>query len=570
MFKNNQLAAAALIAFGVASSSTSTVTAQTAATTRRQTSSVASSTQDLTATSADVAKARRAMTEITQAKLRADLTFIASDALEGRDTPSAGLDKAADFIAARLRKLGIKPAGDNNTYFQRIELRRAKLDDAATTATLNNQNLKYGEDFLTTLGSGEATGKLVFVGNGWQVKSKNIDDYQGLDVKDKIMIVAGGMRPAGVTRADLNGKAGEGTWSDPQTFARTHGARGIVLLQRGGEASRNWEARRAIAQRGFTTVKKFEDQNLVGALPTILLSDAQIQKLFADEGARGAAVISSLGTSAGTPAGFDLSSAKTMSFKVAQKNETVMTQNVVGILEGRDAKLKNEYLAIGAHYDHVGMNPNATGDKIFNGADDDGSGTVGVLSLAEAFAKAAPRRSVLFVWHAGEEKGLWGSRYFVENPTVPLASIVTQLNIDMIGRSRTSGDTDARNRNLTAPDEIYVIGSRMMSDSLAALSERVNESNLNLKFNYKYDDPSDTERLFYRSDHYNYATKGIPIIFYFDGVHADYHQPSDSVEKIDFAKMERVARTIFMTAAEIANAPERPRVDRPLPANLVR
>ena len=152
--------------------------------------------------------------------------------------------------------------------------------------------------------------------------------------------------------------------------------------------------------------------------------------------------------------------------------------------------------------------------------------------MAEALVRAGvkTRRSWIFVWHAGEEKGLWGSRYFTEHPTVPLDKIVTQLNVDMIGRSRKPNDPAGTNPSLTGPNETYVIGSKMMSSSLAELSERVNDGYLKVSFNYHYDDPNDSTRLFFRSDHYNYAKKGIPIIFYFSGLHEDYHEPSDSVE----------------------------------------
>jgi Zn-dependent M28 family amino/carboxypeptidase len=231
--------------------------------------------------------------------------------------------------------------------------------------------------------------------------------------------------------------------------------------------------------------------------------------------------------------------------------------------------LKNEYVAVGAHYDHVGVGLPVAGDAIYNGADDDGSGTVSVLALAHAFSQSPrPRRSILFVWHAGEEKGLWGSRYFSENPTVPLPSIVTQLNIDMIGRSKPAGDTNPRNAELSGPNEIYVIGAKMMSTELGELSDRVNSSYLNLTYNTKYDDPKDPNQFFFRSDHFNYARKGIPIIFYFDGEHEDYHRPGDEVSKIDYQKMERVARTIFMTGWEVANLAARPKVDKQLPAEL--
>ena len=190
--------------------------------------------------------------------------------------------------------------------------------------------------------------------------------------------------------------------------------------------------------------------------------------------------------------------------------------------------------------------------------------------MAEALARARqpPKRSIVFVWHCGEEKGLWGSQYFTLHPTVPLNQVVTQLNIDMIGRSKKPGDTEPRNKELSGPNEIYVIGSKMMSTELGAISERVNQGYLNLEFNYKYDDPVDPNRFFFRSDHFNYAQKGIPIIFYFDGVHEDYHRPSDEVSKIDFTKMERVARTVYLTMWDVAELSKRPTVDKQLPTQL--
>jgi Zn-dependent M28 family amino/carboxypeptidase len=228
-------------------------------------------------------------------------------------------------------------------------------------------------------------------------------------------------------------------------------------------------------------------------------------------------------------------------------------------------------VAVGAHYDHVGIRPNAVGeDKIWNGADDDGSGTVAVLAMAEALAKSPkkPKRSILFVWHAGEEKGLWGSEYFNKFPTVDIKKVVAQLNIDMIGRSRKPGDTNPKNKDLSAESEIYVIGSEMMSSKLGSITKSVNDSFLKLNYNYKYDDPKDTNRFFFRSDHFNYAINGIPIVFWFDGVHEDYHGADDEAEKIDYSKMERVARTIFLTMWEIADLKERPAVDKQLPKEL--
>jgi Zn-dependent M28 family amino/carboxypeptidase len=243
---------------------------------------------------------------------------------------------------------------------------------------------------------------------------------------------------------------------------------------------------------------------------------------------------------------------------------TVVGRNVVAIIPGSDPKLKNEYVAFGAHIDHLGMAADGT-DRIYNGADDDGSGTVSLLEIAHALLTGPrPKRSCLFVWHIGEEKGLWGSLWFTERPTVNLKNVVAQLNVDMVGRSKQPGDTKPANQVLTGPNEIYVVGSTKMSTDLERVSRSVNDRFLKLKFNYKYDEPKDPEQIFYRSDHYNYARKGIPIIFYFDGVSDTYHQVGDEVSTIDFVKMSRVARTVYATAWTLANAPKRPVVDKPL------
>jgi Zn-dependent M28 family amino/carboxypeptidase len=266
-----------------------------------------------------------------------------------------------------------------------------------------------------------------------------------------------------------------------------------------------------------------------------------------------------------------LTSNKKIDINLALKEETsLMTQNVVAILEGSDPVLKNEYVAIGAHYDHDGMNPHIEGpDKIYNGADDDGSGTTGVLAIAEALTKSPkrPKRSILFVWHAGEERGLWGSEYFTKYPTVPLDKVITHLNIDMIGRSKKPGDTNPKNKELTGENEIYVIGPKLMSTQLENVTDSVNKSFLNLSYNSKYDDPKDPNQFFFRSDHYHYAAKGVPIVFWFNGVHEDYHQPGDSPDKIDYQKMEKITRTIFLTLWELADAKERPKIDKQLPSN---
>ena len=502
---------------------------------------------------------------ITADKLKKDLYVVASDEMAGRDTPSKGLDDTAKFIAERLAAAKVKPGGDDGTYFQRIELRSFKADPANTRAELASRPLKYGSDFIVGTTVGEAAGSLVYVGHGYRIKSKNVDPYQGLDVRDKILVVAGNTYPEGVTRSELRGRPGEGDWEDAAAYGKRHGARGLVVVPRSFE--RFWRFAQARMARDSFQVTRLKEDEVESGLPVLYPSAETLKALFAGEAVGGDDLRRNI--SAGKPgASFALNPQTRLSFNVSATVKTATTQNVVGFVEGSDSKLKKEYVAIGAHYDHVGTGrADRNGDTIYNGADDDGSGTVAVLAVAEAFARARPRRSVLFVWHAGEEKGLWGSEYFTEFPTVPLGQVVAQLNMDMIGRSRLPGDTNSANRELSGPNEIYVIGSKEMSTELGELSERVNRSYLNMQFNYNYDDPTDPQRFFFRSDHFNYARKGIPIIFYFSGVHEDYHRPSDTPDKIDYRKMEKVARTVFVTAAEIANAPRRPVVDKPLAAD---
>lgn len=499
---------------------------------------------------------------ITAQQLKDYLAFIASDEMEGRDTPSRGLDIAAKFIATHMARWGLKPAGDDGSYFQRIAMTQKKIDPALSYIEINGQRFNYGEDFLAAgLGAGAVSGQLVYAGHGWVIKPKNIDAFKGLDVKDKIVILTGGRPPMGIRFNEL-GKRGE-DWDFPVETARKLGAKGIILIP-SFQSFANWDrSRQTPVERGSFFVDKFQAQDNE-ATPAITASVKLLAALFQGEKQSAADIFNR--SAANEPLDpFELKPDKKVSLTVAVKTTPAATQNVVAVLEGSDPALKNEYVAIGAHYDHVGIGAPANGDAIYNGADDDGSGTVATLAIAEAFARGPrPKRSILFVWHAGEEKGLWGSRYFTDNPTIPLSQIITQLNIDMIGRTRMENDIPA-NMTLLKPGEVYLIGSKMMSAELGELSESVNKSYLNLTFNYKYDDPNDPEQFFYRSDHYNYARKGIPIIFYFSGVHADYHRPSDSVEKIDYQNMEKIARAIYATAWELGSRPTRPRVDKPLP-----
>ena len=514
---------------------------------------------------------QRGVDTITSAQLKDYLSFIASDEMEGRDTPSRGLDTTAKFLAMNLSRWGLKPAGDDGSYLQKIGLSRDLVDKAETRVQLNDQILAFGTDYIPTARPANLPAtQLVFAGNGWLIKSKNIDAYKGIDAKGKIAVIFGPANgyPTGVRSSDLSGRRGE-DWMNAAEYAQKQGVAGIVIVPDFNYLA-NWDRNQTrVTERGFIKVDKF--QLPVGAqIPQIVLSLRLAEFLFQDERQTAQSIFESIyaGT---TPQPFALNAEKKLSITVKVKSDQTTTQNVVGIFEGSDPVLKNEYVALGAHYDHVGMGLPVNGDAIYNGADDDGSGTTALLAMAEALAKARvrPKRSVLFVWHTGEEKGLWGSRYFTNYPTLPLARIVTQINIDMIGRSKKEGDTNPRNHDLSGPNEIYVIGSAMMSTELGDLVASVNKQYLNLTYDYRYDDPGDPNRFFFRSDHYNYARKGIPIVFFFDGEHEDYHRPGDSVDKIDFQKMENVTRTVYLTLWELANRPTRPVVDKRLPLQVI-
>ena len=460
---------------------------------------------------------------ITAEGLKDYLTFIASDALQGRDTPSPGLDAAAEFLRFFLKRWGFVPGGDNGTFFQNIPLTRLALDLSKSSLKIGDKTYEIAEDAL--FGVGAAPGTVRGEGMFLRISTALPAD---VDLTGKILIVYGQRREF-----------------DAVAYAKKNGAIGLVRLTQGEQEEwlRFAGFRRNNANRGFAIGER------PSGLPSMDLSPNAAKSVL-----EGAPTAEDVPTALG----------KTVELTVSGQLETKNTQNVVAIWPGTDATLKSEYVALGAHYDHVGVGrPNATGDGIFNGADDDGSGTVSLLAICEALVKGkvSSKRSLLFVWHCGEEKGLWGSEYFTSHPTVPIDKITAQLNIDMIGRSKPVGDENPRNANLSGPSGIYVIGSRMLSTQLGNIVDGVNGNYLKLQYDYRYDDPKDPNRFYYRSDHFNYAKHNIPIAFWFDGVHEDYHQVGDEVSKIDFKKMQSIVRTVFLTAGALSDLPVRPQLD---------
>jgi hypothetical protein len=497
---------------------------------------------------------------ITIAGLRRHLTFIASDALEGRDALSPGFRAAAEYIAATLDRIGATPAGDTGTFFQHVAIRRTTVDADRSSVTLGTHQYRYGDDFLVTA-PGTASGDLVYAGQGWRIPSRHVDPFTGLDARGRILIVLHGP-------LNLEGLKQGADYSTAEDNARALGATGMVTVP-SFQGLASWTRAREFAARGRLEVDRLIAST--GPLPAVVAGPGLVADLFRGEQEDGAK-ISQRATSRDPGDSFALTPGKTLALNLVATSRLEDTVNVVAVIEGSDPVLRHEYVAIGAHLDHLGRNPPrqaadphpGTTDDIYNGADDNGSGVVALLTMAEATAASPrPRRSLLFVWHTGEEWGSWGAKYFTAFPTVPLDRIIAQLNVDMIGRSKPPDDTNQADAVLSGPNEVYIVGSRKLSQDLGDTCAAVDRAFLGLALNYKYDKPDDPERIYERSDHYEYAQKGIPVAFYFTGLHADYHQPSDEVVHIDFDKLQRVTQTILATAWTLANRNERPRLDRP-------
>jgi hypothetical protein len=498
---------------------------------------------------------------ISESSLRNHLAFIASDALEGRLTPSRGLDAAAAYLASHLARLGLQPAGDPGSYLQRIALTRRKLDIETTSLAVGSRTLVYGDDFLPVERPGTAEGAVVYIGNGTVIRSRGLDPYRNVDVAGRIVVSNTGL-PTGVSQADLKGRRGE-DWEMTEEAAQRRGAVAVLFLPDFSTLERWPVSRDTRRTRTTLTVDAFREAGPV--LPAATLSARGVSAIFTGQQLPPQEAFQrGLRQEPAEP--FVLSPGTVVRLAVAMADEHLTTSNVVAILEGSDPVLKHEYVAVGAHYDHLGTSAtaNAAGDAIYNGADDDGSGTVGLLAMAEAFtaAKVRSKRSILFVWHTGEEQGLWGSRYYTAHPTVPLDRIVTQLNIDMIGRARPAGTPAASSPlALTDTDTVYVVGSRRLSTELGGIVDTVNARSAGLHLDRSLDDPGNPAQIYERSDHYEYAKHGIPIAFFFTGIHGDYHGLEDEIEAIDFTKMRRIVQMIYGTARAVADRPERPRID---------
>jgi hypothetical protein len=484
---------------------------------------------------------------ITPGELRMHLQFLASEELGGRYTLSPSFAIAARYLASHLEGYGFKGAGDHGEFLQTFQVISGKPDTAKSSLEITTGGkttpYHFGDFYIGGGGSGEAQGQVVFVGAGISSASQQHDDYAGLDVKGKIVLIAPGT-PAGVDSSRLGeNESGQGA-------ARAHGAVGILQLppQRILDFMKNKGFQERAASR--ETVRLARDAE--GKLPTLTPGPDLAEGLLAAAGLNLKDVYETVARKQTLkPRKTDITAKITVSLQTTRST----TQNVAAILEGSDPKLKNEYVVFSAHYDHLKTGGNG---EIYPGADDDGSGTTAVLTIAHALSMERPKRSVLVMFHAGEELGLLGSQYNTDYaPVVPLDKMVADLNIDMIGRSKAAGDKALQDEHLTDANTVYLVGSNRISQELHQISEETNAQFQKMMLDYYYNDPSNPEQIYFRSDHWNYAKHGVPIIFYFDGTSVDYHRPTDTIDKIDFAKLTKVTRLVFETGWRLANLDHR-------------
>ena len=470
---------------------------------------------------------REAAGSITPEDIQRRVSIIADDSMMGRDTPSPGLEKTAQYVADQFRKFGLRPGGDNGTFFQRYAISQRRIAPGSSHVGFliggKHVHAELARDARLAFGGApekEIRAPAVLFGGVYTQA-----DAEQLDVKGKAVVVVM-------------------DYSKPLTPAVQHaigsmlgrGAVGVVLLSNRDSAT--------FAQRVTGQALVRVEVGGGGSAPVVEVHERAITAALSEAGVRpdeiratAKPVVKQLP---------DLVVAFGLKDEVLQ---AASAPNTIGVIEGSDPKLRNEYIVYSAHMDHVGTSGGGQcqargADSICNGADDDASGTVSVVELAEAFSRkgARPKRSIIFMTVSGEEKGLWGSGYFAEHPTVPMSQVVANLNLDMVGRNWR--------------DTIVAIGKE--HSDLGATLNRVVERHPDLNM-VAIDDRWPEENFYFRSDHYNFARKGVPILFFFNGVHADYHQVSDSPDRIDAEKQARIVQLLFYLGLEIGNAADRPK-----------
>jgi len=533
---------------------------------------------------------RGGRTAIAESDLRTWLTYLASDELEGRQLFSEGYGLAAQYVAERLREMGVKPAGDNGSYFQSVKQHDYRVTNNSTlTVQVPGRPpvvFKHGEGItVPTSAGGRQTltfDGLEFVGYGLTVADPVHDDYAGRDVSGKLVVWMGN-GPSNVTNVqrllgarsryaiEVKGASaalGFAPAPAPLSPAELALVQAQAALQQANLAVAQAQAALQQARtgrggraggRGAAPAQEYDlrsVQRLDGLVPPQITADERVFEAMLAGAPQPFAALKALADAGDAVPTFSVPGV-TVTLDINNSYEVIatrLTKNVVGLVEGRDSALKDTYVMFGSHLDHTGyrtapvvvggrgaspLGPDGRPNLIFNGADDDGSGSVGLMGIAKAFATGPkPRRSVLFVWHSGEESGLQGSRYMADFPVVPVDAIQAQFNIDMIGRNRDDNPSEA--------STVYVIGADRISTDLHNLIVDANLATAEpMALNYEYNDPLDPNSFYTRSDHYSYALKGIPVAFFFTGTHPDYHQVTDTVDKIIFPKLQRVAQMVY-------------------------
>ena len=509
---------------------------------------------------------RAAAERIAADQLERDLKFLASDELEGRNTPSPGFDKAAEYIAARLTKAGLKPLGDAGTFFQRYTMRESQADASSAYLAVGGTTFLLGDEVVLRTFAEGLSGPLpvVYVGHGWTVPAKGIDPYAGLDVKGKIVLAHGPRAlPKGVEIQQI-GRISIGA-SSPLTEAGARGAAAVLFIPHGGAGEPASQTREPNMVRR-ELVPAVPSAYAAAPVTSMLLGRKVTQALLAGERVEGADIFKRA-EAQDYSASFQLSKQITLHLPVSSTTDH-RPYNVVALLEGSDPVLKAEYVTVEAHLDGAVGTREVDGDALYNSADDNASGSAATLAIAEQMAAGPrPKRSVVFIWDSGEERGLWGTRYFVHAPPVPLEAIVAHFNVDMIGANRRPGSPDASESRVTGPGEVFVIGPRVLSGRADALLERVNAAYLQLRLNRDHD-RAESEFFYPRTDAGPFLERRILTIGFTTGIHDRYHLPSDEARFLDPAKMEAIARTVLVALWAIADSADRPGIDRPVPASV--
>ena len=478
---------------------------------------------------------------ISEKELHGHLAILASDEYGGRGTAEFGEELASNYLAVQFKEMGLPEV--YGSYFQKIEL---ETYQAAGVVKVNGNTYNLLDDFVHYNASGNDFEIDEFVFCGYGIDSEKYNDYEGVDVEGKNVIVFTGepVNKDGISyvSGDTASFKLQEDFFTKTDLAEEKKAKSIFIVVVGYDEKmgpyRHFFGGTKMKLKG---AKKKED---IGPM-VFLISEAMADDLFAQSGKKPEKLLTKINKK-GKPNSFAFETSAMINTKSESKD--IFGKNVLGYIEGTD--LKDELIVLTAHYDHLGKHD----DKIYNGADDNGTGTVGLIEIAEAFATAkseghGPRRSILIMPVSGEEKGLLGSKYYTDHPVFPLENTVANLNIDMIGRY----DEPHEGKE----NYIYVIGADRLSQELHDVNEFANKTYVNIDLDYTFNAEDDPNNFYYRSDHYNFAKNNVPVIFYFSGVHEDYHQDTDTIEKIEFEMMGDRTRLVFYTAWHLANRDKR-------------